>query len=184
MTLTEFLSWDPADPSGRAWQLIDGEPVAMAPASETHAALQGEIGRLIGNHLVERGGLCRLLSQPGIVPRVRANRNFRIPDLAVTCAPPALGLMAADPVLLIEILSPSNEAQTRANIWAYTTIPSVREIVAVHSTRIEAEVLRRGADGSWPEEPEVLTGADVLTLGSIGFVTALVALYRTTALVG
>ena len=61
--------------------------------------------------------------------------------------------MVPDPVLLIEILSPSNEAQTRANIWAYTTIPSVREILAVHSTRIEAELLRRNPDGSWPEEP-------------------------------
>jgi Putative restriction endonuclease len=109
MTLTEFLSWDPADPSGQAWQLIDGEPVAMAPGSETHAALQGEIGALLRNHLLDRDGPCRLLSQPGIVPRVRANRNFRIPDLAVTCVPPALGLMVADPILLIEILSPSNE---------------------------------------------------------------------------
>ncbi len=182
MTLTEFLSWDPADPSGRCWQLIDGEPVAMAPGSETHAALQGEIGRLIRNHLIGGGSPCRLLSQPGIVPRVRANRNFRIPDLAVTCAPPTLGLMVPDPILLIEILSPSNEAQTRANIWAYTTIPSVREILAVHSTRIEAELLRRGADGSWPEEPDILTGSDTLTLSGIDFVTDLTAFYRSTAL--
>ena len=182
MTLTEFLSWDPADPSGRAWQLIDGEPVAMAPGSETHAALQAEIGRRIGNHLADRGSPCRLLSQPGIVPRVRANRNFRIADLAVTCAPPALGLMAADPILLIEILSPSNEAETRANIWAYTTIPSVREILAIHSTRIEAELLRRNADRSWPEEPDILLASDALMLGCIDFATPLIALYRTTAL--
>jgi Uma2 family endonuclease len=183
MTLPEFLSWDGADPSGVAWQLIDGEPVAMAPASETHAALQGEIGRQIANHLIERRSPCRLLSQPGIVPRVRSNRNFRIPDLGVTCAPPSQGLMVADTVLLIEILSPSNEAQTRANIWAYTTIPSVQEILAVHSTRIEAELLRRGIDGNWPEEPDVLTGLDTLTLASIGFVTSLATFYRTTALV-
>ena len=63
----------------------------MAPGSETHAALQGEIGALLRNHLLEKGGKCRLLSQPGIVPRVRSDRNFRIPDLGVTCAPPALG---------------------------------------------------------------------------------------------
>jgi Uma2 family endonuclease len=148
MDLTEFLAWEPGDVSGRSWQLVDGEPVAMAPAGETHAALQGEIGRLIGNHLLERGGLCRLLSQPGIVPRVRANRNFRVPDLAVTCAQPALGLIVPEPVLVIEILSPSNEAQTRANIWTYTTIPSVTEILAVHSTRVDAELLRRNVDGS------------------------------------
>ncbi len=182
MTLTEFLSWEPADPSGRPWQLVDGEAVAMAPGSETHAALQGEIGAILRNHLVTSGSPCRLLSQPGIVPRVRANRNFRIPDLGVTCAPPALGLMVPDPILLIEILSPSNEAQTRANIWAYTTIPSVREILAVHSTRIEAELLRRNADGSWPEEPEILTASDTLTLPSIDFATPLAAFYRGTAL--
>ena len=46
MTVAEFLSWDAGDPTGVPWQLIDGEPVAMAPAPETHAALQGEIGRL------------------------------------------------------------------------------------------------------------------------------------------
>jgi len=182
MTLPEFLSWDAGDPSGALWQLIDGEPTAMAPGSESHAALQGEIGRLVGNHLADIGSPCRLLSQPGIVPRVRANRNFRIPDLAVTCAPPAQGLMVPDPVLLIEILSPSNEAETRANIWAYTTIPSVREILAVHSTRIEAELLRRGADGSWPEEPDTLIGAERLTLSSIGFAVKLAMFYRTTAL--
>jgi Uma2 family endonuclease len=154
----------------------------MAPASETHAALQPEIGGRIGNHLADRGSPCRLLSQPGIIPRVRANRNFRIPDLAVTCAPPALGLMATDPILLIEILSPSNEAETRANIWTYTTIPSVQEILAVHSTRIEAELLRRDADGSWPEEPDTLVTSETLTLGCIEFATPLAALYRTTAL--
>jgi Uma2 family endonuclease len=173
MTLSEFLAWDPADPSGACWQLQDGEPVAMATGSETHAALQAEIGRLIANHLIDKGGPCRLLSQPGIVPRVRSNRNFRIPDLGMTCAAPSHGLMVPDPILLIEILSPSNEAQTRANIWAYTTIPTVREILAVHTTRIEAELLRRGADGHWPEEPAILTAADTLRLAGIDFATAL-----------
>jgi Uma2 family endonuclease len=182
MTLVEFLSSDAADPSGTSWQLIDGEPVAMAPASETHAALQGEIGALLRNHLLEKGGPCRLLSQPGIVPRVRANRNFRVPGLGVTCAPPAQGLMVPDPILLIEILSPGNEGQTRANIWAYTTIPSVREILAVHSTLIEAELLRRSSDGSWPEEPDILTGTDTLTLATIDFAINLAMFYRTTAL--
>nr|WP_294555563.1 Uma2 family endonuclease [uncultured Rhodopila sp.] len=182
MTLAEFLAWDAGDPSGAPCQLIDGEAVAMAPATETHAALQAEIGRQIANHLIDTGSKCRLLSQPGIVPRIGADRNFRIPDLGVTCAPPADGLMVPDPVLLIEILSPRNEAQTRANIWAYTTIPSVREILAVHSTRIEAELLRRGPDGNWPEEPLIVKAAESLALDSIGFSTPLAAFYRTTAL--
>ena len=154
----------------------------MAPGSESHAALQGEIGALLRNHLVDTGSRCRLLGQPGIVPRIRSERNFRIPDLGVTCARPSHDLMARNPILLIEILSPSNEAQTRANIWTYTTIPSVQEILAVYSTRIEAELLRRGPDGNWPEAPDILASGDNLSLASIGFATSVEALYRGTAL--
>jgi Uma2 family endonuclease len=182
MTLDEFLDWDPDDGTGAPYQLIDGEPVAMAPARHHHAAIMTEIAALVRNHLLDRGSPCRILGRPGIVPRVRANRNFRIPDLGVTCAPPDNALMVPDPVLLIEILSPSNEAETRSNIWTYTTIPSVREIVAVRSTRMEAELLRRGADGNWPEEPEIVTGHATLTLASIDYSTVLSAFYRTTGL--
>ena len=182
MTLAEFLDWNPGDASGRTWQLIDGDPVAMAPGSESHAAIQGEFARLLGNHLLEQRSPCRVLTEPGIVPRVRANRNFRVPDLGVTCAPPAQGLMVPEPVLLIEILSPSNEAETWANIWAYASIPSVQEIVAVHSTRVEAELLRRNTDGTWPAEPEIVTADGVLSLTGIAYGTPLIALYRTTAL--
>ena len=182
MTLDEFLEWDSGDGTGAHYQLMDGEPVAMAPARQRHAAIMTEVSRLIGNHLLDRDSPCRILGQPGIVPRVRANQNFRIPDLGVTCAPPDNELMVPDPVLLIEILSPSNEAETRSNIWTYTTIPSVREILAIRSTRMEAELLRRGPDGNWPEEPEIVTGHATLTLASIDYATALSAFYRTTGL--
>jgi hypothetical protein len=84
---------------------------------------------VIRNHLINRGARRRLLSQPGIVPRIRSDRNFRIPDLGA-----------------------------------------------------EAELLRRGTDGNWPEQPLILFGADTLTLNSIGSSTPLAALYRTTAL--
>lgn len=48
--------------------------------------------------------------------------------------------------------------------------------------RIEAELVRRNADGSWPDEPYTLTASDEVTLGSIDFATSSTALYRTTAL--
>ena len=182
MTLTEFLDWNPGDRSGRTWQLIDGEPVPMVLGNETHGAIQAEFGSLLGNHLLEQRSPCRVLTKPGIVPRVHANRNFRVPDLGVTCAPPSHSLMVPEPVLLIEILSPSNEAETRANIWAYASAPSVQEILAIHSTRIEAELLRRNPDGTWPAEPEIISADGVLTLPSIEYSTPITALYRTTAL--
>ena len=83
-TVAEFLAW-PADLPGAAWQLIDGEPVAMAPASEAHGSIQSEISRLLGNHLLERGLPCRVVTMPGVTPRVRADWNVRVPDLAATC---------------------------------------------------------------------------------------------------
>jgi Uma2 family endonuclease len=183
MTLAEFLVWEPVDTSVCRWQLVEGEPVAMSPAAENHGALQSEIARQIGNRLIAAGSRCRIVSEAGIVPRVRSDRNFRIPDLAVTCAPPSTRVMMSDPVLAIEILSPSNETATWSNVWTYTTIPSMGEILIVSSTKIEAELLRRNPDGSWPEEPSRIGRGGTLTLTSIGFETELLGLYRTTSLV-
>ena len=70
----------------------------------------------------------------------------------------------------------------RLNVWAYTTIPSVREILWLRSSRIEAELLRRDLDGNWPTDPVILAADVVLTLDSIGFTAPLAALYRTTDL--
>ena len=181
MSLDEFLSWDPGDPSGVPWQLIDGEPVAMAPGSAAHGEIQGEVHRLLANHLLDRFP-CRSVVEPGTVPRARADMNYRVPDLAVTCEPPTRDQMVHQPVLLIEILSPSNEVETNANVWAYTTIPSVREILTIHSTRIAASLLRRGADGAWPATPIAMGPNDPLTLQSIGFSVPLRACYRTCIL--
>jgi Uma2 family endonuclease len=182
MTVDEFLAWDADDVTGRRWQLIDGEPVLMAPAADVHGRIQAELIRLLGNHLLARGGRCSVVDAPGIIPRIRANENFRVPDLGVTCAPPSGKVMVPDPILLIEILSPSNEAKTRSNIWTYTTIPSVQEILAVESRRMEVELLRRGADGNWPALPLIVRAPEMLELTSIGFTASVADLYRTAGL--
>jgi Uma2 family endonuclease len=182
MTVDEFLVWDADDCTGRRWQLIDGEPVLMAPAADVHGRIQAELVRLLGNHLLAVGSPCRVVNAPGIVPRVRAHENLRVPDLGMTCAPPSGAVMVPEPILLIEILSPGNEARTRANVWAYTTIPTVREILVVRSTRMEVEVLRRGADGNWPALPLIIVPPGALELASVGFTVPVGDLYRTAGL--
>ena len=108
MFVAEFLSWNPAGPE--RWQLLDGEPVTMAPANRSHGALQSELSRLIGNHLANRRGQCSVVVEPGVVPRARSGFNVRIPDLAVTCSAYELEeATLSAPVLIVEILSPSNE---------------------------------------------------------------------------
>jgi hypothetical protein len=67
-------------------------------------------------------------------------------------------------------------------VWSYTTIPSVREIVVVHSTRVFAELLRRDADGNWPAEPEEIGPEGDLRLDSIAFTCPLPAVYAQTHL--
>lgn len=178
MTVAEFLAWNP--PGGDRWELIDGTPRAMAPSSPRHGAIQAEAARLIGNHLVESRPAGRVITEAGIQPKVRANLNVRVPDLAVVCAAwdPASNLLH-EPLVVIEILSPSNKADTWANVWSYVTIPSVREILVLHTADVRADLLRREDDGSWPDNPLVLTPNDTVTLESIGFAAPLSAFYRT-----
>lgn len=180
MSLEEFLAWNPGD--GGKWQLVDGEPQAMAPANRTHGTLQTRLASLIERHFDAQDSPCAVVTEPGIVPHVQASHNIRIPDLAVTCSGyDAEEATLTDPILVVEILSPSNQAQTWANVWAYTTIPSVREIVVLRTVFIGADVLRRGVDGAWPTEPERVTKDD-LVLDSIDFSIPLANLYRRTRL--
>lgn len=183
MTVAEFQAWEPpAEMAERRWELVDGEPVCMAPPSVDHGAIQGELARLIGNWLTAHRPECRVVITPGVVPRVRSDFNERVPDLAVACGPVRAARTLEGAALLIEILSPSNEAKTRANVWAYATIPTVREIVLLSSVSVAAERFRRGADGAWPPEPALLGAGDELGLESVGMRVALLAAYATSSL--
>jgi Uma2 family endonuclease len=180
MFVDEFLNWDA--PGGCRWQLIDGSPVAMSPASTPHGIIQGEIGGRIWAHLNEHGGPCGVAVTPGVIPPVRSDRNFMIPDLGVTCSPADLvGRALHEPVLLIEILAPSNEAETPHNILAYQCIPALREILVIWTASIGVELLRRGDDDTWPETPLTMSNG-TFTLSSIGLSVPVAALYRGTAL--
>ena len=180
MSVQDFLAWNPGD--GRPWQLVDGKPQAMAPANRTHGTLLGELGAVIGNHVRNQANRCSVAMLPGIVPHVRATYNMRVPDLAVTCSDyEAEETALTDPVLIAEILSSSNQAETWANVWAYATIPSVREILILRTVTIGADLLRRGPDGTWPREPNIIADGD-LVLDSIGLRTPLAGLYRNTRL--
>ena len=164
-TVGEFL----ATVGESRYELVDGIIRAMSPASAIHSRLQARLAFLIEGHLSASKSKCWVGTEPGIKPRVEANHNVRVPDLGVTCvsSTPDMQLMP-DPVLLIEIISPGNVKDTRSNVWTYTTIPSVQEILVVHSTVARVELLRRGANGSWPENPEIIEAGGTIKLSSLG----------------
>ena len=124
MTVAEFQDWvPPPDMEQRRWELVDGEPTCMSPPFVTHGEIQSQAGFLLSLHLATHRPACRVITTPGVIPRAQAQTNERVPDLAVACGPRvADAKYLVDPLLLIEILSPSNEAKTRANVWAYCTI--------------------------------------------------------------
>jgi Uma2 family endonuclease len=180
MTIEKFLDW-PGDDSGDKFELVDGQPRAMARGSVSYGIIQANIAGILGGHLT--GSRCYVLVEPGIIPRVRSDANMRVPDLAVSCEVPNGGQRGlTEPTLIVEILSPSNESETRENVWAYTTIPTVREILLIRSTRIAAELIRRGADGSWPSNPQPIEADAALFLESLDFSCRLATIYENTHL--
>lgn len=84
-------------------------------------------------------------------------------------------------MLVAELLTPENHAETWGNVWTCASIPSVEEVLVLHVRRIGADLLRRGADGCWPCDPERLTGGDLM-LRSVGLRVPLTDFYRTTRL--
>ena len=179
MTVDEFVAWD--DGHGGKYELVDGVLRAMSPASATHGALQANVAMLIGSHLVPTP--CRIFTEPAVETRIRARQNLRIPDLGVSCSPVASGQVALpDPILLIEIMSPGNQDDTWSNVWTYTSIPSVKEILIVQSTRIEALLLTRQPDGAWPADPLLIGPDDTLVLASIELSVPLRTVYAKTYL--
>ena len=182
MNVDEFLKWD--SPGEYHWQLIDGVPVAMSPPAPVHGVIQSEVSRLLGNHLVERGTPCTVITTPGVIPRFQSDRNYMVPDLAVTCSRTDItGKAVHEPVLLIEILSPTNHAETWRNVWAYMTISTLREILVIRTASMGVELLRRGGDDAWPDKPLSIADGE-FTLSSIGLNLAVASLYRGTGMTG
>lgn len=91
MTIEEFLDW-PGDGSRKKFELVDGEPRAMAPASVSHGIIQANLAGILRSHLI--GSRCCVVVESGIIPRARSDANMRVPDLAVSCEVSNLGQRA------------------------------------------------------------------------------------------
>src|SRR6266436_10415009 len=144
MTLEEFLRWD--DGTDTRYELIDGFPVAMAPPAEAHRILALRLGSRIDATLARRRP-CNAQIEPGVVRPDRAD-SYYVPDIAVTCQPnePSRQTMV-DPILIVEILSPSTErSDRRVKLPAYQKIESVREILLIDADSHHAELYRREND--------------------------------------
>lgn len=181
MTVDDFLSWDGGGHVGKI-ELVDGVPRLMAPASATHGLMQGNVITAFNIHLRGRKSHCRAATEAPVLPPLARRINARAPDVVVTCAPISTSGVIEEPVLIVEVLSPGNEAETWESIRALAPIPSLSEILVLSSTAVEAQVFRRLADGSWQAEAERYGPGSTLRLASIDLDLPMADVYTGTHL--
>ena len=178
MSLDECLAWD--DGTDMRYELIDGVPVAMAPPAEAHRILAMRLGSRIDAALPDRRP-CNAQIDAGVLRPDRAD-SYYVPDIAVTCRANAPDRQAiVDPVLIVEILSPSTERHDRrVKLPIYRQIASVREILLIDADSLYGELHRRDND-RWVVE--LVRGADEsLFLASVGLRLAMSELYEGIAI--
>lgn len=180
MTADDFLAW-PGDGTGRTYQLVDGEVRLVSPSSSSHGTIQANLAYLLLGAVHVADLSARVVTEGAVIPGLNASTNVRVPDLVVTGVPDERGQQTVSaPMLLIEILSPGNQDDTRDNVRAYATLPSVREIAVLHSTRVLAEVHRRDAAGAWLPDPDFAGPGERLRLPSVGLDCPVEDAYRGT----
>jgi len=178
MTLEEFLRWD--DGTDTRYELIGGFPVAMAPPAEAHRILAVRLVSRIDQALTRRRPR-NAQFEPGVVRLDRAD-SYYVPDIAVTCEPNDPGRQAmVDPILIIEILSPSTErSDRRLKLPVYQNIRSVREIMLIDADSYHAELYRREND-HWGIQ--LVRGAEAaLSLVSVDLQISMSELYEGIAI--
>ena len=174
MTVDEFLRWE--DGTDTRYELVGGSVYAMAPPSPGHSRLAGRLGGAIDTALRARPP-CGMHLEAGIA-RPDRNDACYVADIAVTCEPLRReDRLIRDPILIVEILSPSTNAFDRnTKVPDYRRIASVREILLLDSDSIFAEVLRREGD-HWITE--IVQGpAATLSLSSIPLTISMADLYE------
>ncbi len=147
LSLEDFLGWSSDDDT--RYELVEGRVVAMSPPSRAHGLLSGNLSLSIGIALRKRQP-CVLQAEAGIISPTRSDTVYQA-DLVVTCEPHVYGQKTVgEPLVVIEILSPSTESFDRkVKLADYRAIGSVEEILFVDQDRMFCELHRRLEDGRW-----------------------------------
>ena len=166
--------------SEEKYEYFNGEVFCMSGVSPEHSLLEGNLVTLLNNALKESG--CRVYTSNLRVKTV-ALPPYRYPDLSVVCEPPRFeeigGLRAlTNPLLIIEILSPSTEAFDRGDKFTYyKSIPSFCEYVLVAQHRPHLTHYVKQNDGKWSYE-ELNGMSNSIFLAKLNCALSLIDIYR------
>jgi Uma2 family endonuclease len=175
MTVEEFFEWQ--EGQDRNYELVDGVPVmtvkAMTGASEKHDTVT--VNAIASLHHRLRGKSCG----PRTDDRsIRTFRGTRRPDILVECGKPDPRAMeAADPRVVIEVLSPSTTRYDRfQKLEEYKLNDAIRVILLVDTEAPRVTVWRRAREG-WSNH-ELLGLEAVIDLSEIEAELPLSELYE------
>ncbi|MDX2043345.1 MAG: Uma2 family endonuclease [Acidobacteriota bacterium] len=150
LTIEEYIELDKN--SEERFEYFDGEIFAMAGSSHNHARISSRICSLLEQKLF--GGKCEAFNCEVRV-KVPAELPYRYPDVSVVCGEPIFEMiqgveMLVNPVLIIEVLSPSTAAyDLDAKFTAYQSIESFREYLLVAQDRPHVIHYTRQSKGRW-----------------------------------
>ena len=148
-------------------EYIHGEVLAMSGASRAHNLITVDITTELNIQLRRRG--CEVYSGDMRV-RTSSTDSYFYPDVVVVCDKPRFEDNVFDtllnPILIVEVLSPSTEAYDRGEKFAhYQELASLREYILVSQDRIRVEQYRL-LQTHWVAQT-FDTPEDVLLLNSI-----------------
>jgi Uma2 family endonuclease len=132
-------------------EYVEGEIFAMAKASKNHRSLVLNLTHHLRIHLA--GSSCRVDGQECRV-FVSARTVYLYPDVLVTCGEEQYLGESDDtllnPLLVIEVLSPSTEDYDHGKKFAYyRSLPSFREYLLVAQDRVSVEHFYYQEPGVW-----------------------------------
>ena len=126
VTIAEFDEIAEKATEARDYELIDGEIVMMTDPTETHEQIASNIGARLKLAMDSRG--CRTLSGRHARSSGRHSEAFNKfkPDVVVRCGTPGTGAYITDPVVVVEVLSPSTMDNDRGpKLRFYKALPRV-----------------------------------------------------------
>jgi Uma2 family endonuclease len=140
-TVEEFEPWHARQPE--RWEFIDGQPRLMAPASMKHTIIKNNVGFALRQAVAELG--CIALVDG---PQILTDEISAIPVIVVTCSAIDLSTpVIAEPVIIVEVMSPSSEADDAGRKWfSYRKIPSLRHYLVLSQDQRVAQVHSRAGD--------------------------------------
>jgi len=128
-----------------------GEMFAMAGASLQHVTIAANMAGELRSSL--KGKPCRVYPAD-LRLAIGATGLYAYPDVMVICGKPAVIDAHLDtvtnPVVIIEVLSPSTEDYDRGRKFeSYRAIPSLMEYLTVSQHSVHVEIHTRQADNTW-----------------------------------